>query len=77
MKLKRIALIVLIAVASLIVLAFVFISPIVKYEIEKNSEQWIGRKVKMDKLWVNLFSGRFKITGLKVFENKYLKNPLV
>ncbi len=70
MKLKRIIFILFITIVSLLVLAFVFISPIAKYEIEKNSEQWIGRKVKIEKLWVNLFTGSFKITGLKVFEHK-------
>ena len=38
--------------------------------IEKNSEQWTGRKIRMEKLWVNLFTGSVKATGLKVFENK-------
>lgn len=70
MKLRRIIYIFLIALASLIFLAFIFISPIAKYVIEKNSEQWTGRKITMKHLWVNLFTGTVHASGLKVFEPK-------
>lgn len=70
MKLRKIVYILLIAIASIIIVAFVFISPIAKYVIERNSEKWIGRKVKIESLWVNLFTGTVKASGIKVLENK-------
>ncbi len=70
MKLRRIIYIFLIVLASLIFLAFIFISPIAKYVIEKNSEQWTGRKITMNHLWVNLFTGTVHASGLKVYEHK-------
>src|SRR5271154_4780887 len=70
MILKRILLALLIIIVTLFILAFLFISPIAKYVIEKNSEKYIGRKVKIEHLWINLFAGSVKISGFKLFENK-------
>ncbi|HVZ96606.1 MAG TPA: DUF748 domain-containing protein [Chitinophagaceae bacterium] len=70
MKLRRIIYILLIVIAGLLFLAFIFISPIAKYVIEKNSEQWTGRKITMEHLWVNLFTGTVHASGLKVYEHK-------
>ena len=63
-----------IAVATLcigllfVILVIAFISPIAKYEIEKNSEQYIGRKVKMSWIYVNPFSGGVIAHHLIIYE---------
>lgn len=51
-----------------IILTAIFISPITKYLIETNSKAFMGRKVCMDGLFINFFSGSMSITDLQVFE---------
>ncbi len=55
-------------VMTTLVLLFVFISPIAKMVIEKNSEKWTGRKITMDALFINLLGLDAKIEGLKMYE---------
>lgn len=45
-----------------------FISPFAKYLIQKNSEKWFGRQVKMGWLYLNPLTGNARIKNLKVFE---------
>lgn len=52
------------------VLAILFISPITKYLIEKYDEKFTGRKITMDWVYVNPFSGYFHFKNLKVYEHK-------
>jgi hypothetical protein len=49
-------------------LVVIFISPIAEYVVEQNSEEWIGRKVEMQDLSLNLLTGKFEIKELKLFE---------
>ncbi len=70
MNFKKIFYIFLVVFCSLLILAFLFISPITKYIIEKNSEEWIGRKLKIEKLWINIFAGSLHIENFKMYENK-------
>ena len=62
--------IILISLAVLLIAIFFGVSPLAKYEIEKNSEQWTGRKITMDHLFINLWRWDVTVTGLKVYEQK-------
>jgi hypothetical protein len=53
-----------------LILVIVFISPITKYLIEKNSEQYTGRVIKMDKLAINIFNGSVTAKGFTIYEAK-------
>jgi len=68
--LKRILFFLLITVVAAFVLLFIFISPISKWIIEKYSVEYTGRQVKIDKLWVNLFTGSVSAKGFKIYEAK-------
>jgi len=56
-------------VALLLLIAFT-VSPIAEFYIEKNSEKLIGRKIAMNDLSINLFSGKVVIDGLTVNEHE-------
>ncbi len=62
----------LLALAGLFVLiltlAFIFISPIAKYLIEKYDVEFIGREITMNKIFLNLFSGTASIKNFVVYE---------
>jgi hypothetical protein len=57
-----------IVILPLILLLFVFISPIAKYTIEKNGEKWIGRKITIESLWINIFTGSIHLEGFSILE---------
>ena len=65
---KRILLFLLMAIIASFALAFIFISPITKYLIEKYDKEYTNREITIDKLWINLFTGSVRITGLTVYE---------
>ncbi|MEI9933289.1 MAG: DUF748 domain-containing protein [Ferruginibacter sp.] len=66
--LKRILLLLVITFVSVVILLFAFISPITKWAIEKYSVQYTGRQVKMDKLWINLFTGSVSSKNFRIYE---------
>jgi Domain of Unknown Function (DUF748) len=66
--LRRILVILTITIVSAIVLLSVFLSPITKWAIEKYSVEYTGRQVKMDKLFINLFTGSVSSHGFKIYE---------
>ena len=70
MCIKKIFLIETIVIFSLLLLLFLLISQIAKYVIEKNSEEWIGRKVKIESLRINIFAGSLHVENFKMYENK-------
>lgn len=53
---------------SFVVLVIVFISPIAKWLIEKNDEKWLGRKITLDWIYINPFTGYAHINDLKIYE---------
>lgn len=55
-------------VAGIVILLAVFVSPVAEYLIEKNSREWIGRKIEIDRLGINLLNGKVGIKQLKVYE---------
>ncbi len=58
-------------ILSLIVifgLIYIFISPIAKYIIQKNSMKWLGRQITIDALKVNAFNGSVYIKNVHISE---------
>ncbi len=45
-------------------------SLIAKYVIEKYSEKYTGRKITMDRAYVNPLTGYFHLSNLKIYEHK-------
>ncbi|HLK29849.1 MAG TPA: DUF748 domain-containing protein [Puia sp.] len=70
MKWKRILIIVLAALLTACFIFIFFLSSIVKYVIETRSEEYTGRKIKMDNLHINLLTGNIRFDKLKIFEAK-------
>ncbi|MBS1933240.1 MAG: DUF748 domain-containing protein [Bacteroidetes bacterium] len=70
MRWKRILSIVLASIVTACIIVLIFLSSIVKYLIEKHSEEYTGRKIVMDNLHINLFSGNIRFDKLKIFEAK-------
>lgn len=65
---KKVLIIVGISLVALIAIVTFAISPVAKWYIEKNSKELVGRKIAMDNLSVNIFSGRVKIEDFTMFE---------
>jgi len=61
---------ILVTVAILMLAIFFGISPLAKYEIEKNSVEWTGRKITMDHIFINLWKWTVTVKGLNVYEAK-------
>jgi hypothetical protein len=55
---------------SVLFLVFIFISPIVKYLIEKNSIEWTGRQITIDKLRINPLTGTIRFVDFQMLEQK-------
>lgn len=55
-------------VVLLITLAFAFLSPITKYLIEKYDVTYTGRQIKLNGLFLNLFTGSGALKGLCIYE---------
>ena len=69
-KLRKIALIAVSTVLVLAILVIVFISPITKYLIEKYDEQYTGRQITMDWVYVNPFTGYLHFNDLRIYERE-------
>ena len=67
-KVKRRILIASGIILFLTAVVILFISPFAKYLIQKNSEKWFGRQVKMSWLYLNPLTGNASIKNLKIFE---------
>jgi hypothetical protein len=66
-------------VCSIIVIVIAVIllaSPITKYLIVKNDIKYIGREIKMGRVYVNLFTGYIHIRTLKIYESKNLADTV-
>jgi hypothetical protein len=53
-----------------VIVVILLIPPISKYLIEKNDMKYIGRQIKMGRVYVNLFTGYVHIRNLKIYESK-------
>lgn len=65
---KKVLIIIGISIVTLLLIIAFAVSPIAKYYVENNSKELIGRKVTMDNLSVNIFSGRLQIENFTLFE---------
>lgn len=52
--------------AALIVIAAIAVSPVAKNYIEKHDRELIGRSIRMERLRMNIFTGRLRIEGLRI-----------
>lgn len=68
MKVLRFLLWMLGVLLALFALVLIFISPLAKWAIETYSPDYIGRQVRMEKLGINLLTGRVRATDLLVHE---------
>jgi hypothetical protein len=67
-KFKKSVLIFFSTLAFLLVLIFICISPITKYLVEKYSVKYTGRQIKMDRAYVNPFTGYVHFSNLRIYE---------
>lgn len=66
---KRAYKITLLVVAVLIVVVLVVavaVSPVTKSYIEKHDRELLGRSIRMDRLRINIFTGRLRVEGLRI-----------
>ena len=64
----KIAGIVAAVLAGLLLAVALLVSPIAKGYVNKNGEKLVGRKIAVERLGVNIFTGRVKIGDLTLFE---------
>jgi hypothetical protein len=69
-KILKISSIVIGIILILVVSVILCISPITKHLIEKYDEQYTGRKITMDWVYVNPFTGYLHFSNLKIYEYK-------
>jgi len=69
-KVKKALLIFTALVAVVVALSILFISPLVKYFVERNDEKYTGRQITMDWAYVNPFTGFVQFHNFKVLEAK-------
>lgn len=62
----KITLIAAAVLAVLIVIAAIAVSPVAKNYIEKHDRELIGRSIRMERLRMNIFTGRLRIEGLRI-----------
>lgn len=62
----KITLIAAAVLAALIVIAAIAVSPVAKNYIEKHDRELIGRSIRMERLRMNIFTGRLRIEGLRI-----------
>src|SRR5580765_4852055 len=67
-KIKKASLIFSGIVILLVALSILFISPLVKYFVERNDEKYTGRQITMDWAYVNPFTGFVHFNNFKVLE---------
>ena len=66
---KKICKTLLIILAVLIVLVLgiaIAASPVAKNYIEKHDRELLGRSIRMERLRMNIFTGRLRVEGLKI-----------
>ncbi len=65
---KKILLIVAISIAVIIAIVAFAVSPIAKHFLINNSKELIGRKIDMENLSVNIFTGRLQVENFTIYE---------
>lgn len=64
----KITFVILVIVAGVMLAVSLLAGPIAKNYVNKNAEELIGRKAHVDRVGLNLFTGRVTVKGLTVFE---------
>lgn len=65
-KWVKITLIVAAAIAVLIIAAAIAVSPVAKNYIEKHDRELLGRTIRMERLRINIFTGRLRLQDLRI-----------
>ena len=65
---KKILIIVAISIAVIIAIVAFAVSPIAKHFLINNSKELIGRKIDMENLSVNIFTGRLQVENFTLYE---------
>jgi hypothetical protein len=69
-RLRKVLLIVFGSLIGLLILIILFLSPIVKYLVEKYDEQYTGRQITMSWAYVNPLTGYVHLHNFKFYEQK-------
>jgi Domain of Unknown Function (DUF748) len=67
-KFKKWIIITTSTILILVVLIILFTSRYAKYLIEKQDEKWIGRQIKLSRVYANPFTGNARVKNLRIFE---------
>src|ERR1035437_1297979 len=67
-KILKVSLIIVSALAALLIILALIISPVAKNYIEKHSKEMIGRKVQIHNLRINIFTGTLEVDSILMFE---------
>ena len=65
-KWVKITLIVAAVIAVLIIAAAIAVSPVAKNYIEKHDRELLGRTIRMERLRINIFTGRLRLQDLRI-----------
>lgn len=71
-RLKKRFIIVISSIIITVIVFFILVSPIAKYLVEKYDEEYTGRQIKMDWVYVNPFTGYVYFSNLKIYEHRSL-----
>ena len=67
---KKILLVIAGCITIIVVVVILFSSPAVKYLVSKYDEKYTGRKITIDKAYVNPLTGYIYFSNLKIYESK-------
>ena len=65
-KAYKIALIVTAVLIVLVLALAVAVSPVTKNYVEKHDRELLGRSIRMERLRINIFTGRLRVEGLRI-----------
>ena len=65
---KKIVTRILIISVSLILVILIIAPVIIRQTVVKNSREWIGRQISLDKLKVNYFTSTIRVINFKMYE---------
>ncbi|HEY8511620.1 MAG TPA: DUF748 domain-containing protein, partial [Cyclobacteriaceae bacterium] len=66
---RRILLGLLILVVTIVLVIVIFAGRIAEWTVERYDEEWTGRRIEVDRIGINIFTGSVTIDGLTVFEH--------
>ena len=69
-KWKKPLLLLIFVIVVFVGIVILFVSPITKYMVEKYDYKYTGREIKMDRAYVNPFTGFINFTNFSIYENK-------